>query len=148
MSSQKPVITTSVSAFKNAPPAGIYDGNGSFSNIALAGVVLGVPYFVKRMLPFVNRGGWYTYWFFVVLLGLPVTVAYWTLMSMYGSRKNERVQLPGKNVEDYIVIHDPVLKAKYHGKEKIPMQEFYDAYFNQRIDIKGALLVNSLFDAC
>ncbi|KAI0029899.1 sphingolipid C9-methyltransferase [Vararia minispora EC-137] len=140
MPSAKPVITTNVPAFENPPPAGIYDGNGSFSNVALAGLILGVPWFIKRMTPFVNRGGWKTYFFFVVLLGVPITLAYWTLMSMYGARKNDRVQLPGKNIEDYIVIHDHTLKTQYHGKEKIPMQVFYDAYFEQKIDIKGDVL--------
>lgn len=90
------------------------------------------------MLPFVNRGGFKTYLFLVLLLGVPVTIAYWTLMSMYGPRKNEKVALPGKDIEEYITIHDPELKAKYHGKEKIPMQIMHDAYFDGKIDFNGA----------
>jgi len=144
MPSTKPVITTSVPAFKNPPPAGIYDGNGSFSNAVLASLILGVPWFVKRLIPFVNRGGWKTYLSFVAILGVPVALAYWTLMSVYGSRKNERVLLPGKDLEDYINIRDPALKALYHGKEKIPMQVLYYAYIEQKIDIKGALDYNIL----
>lgn len=59
-------------------------------------------------------------------------------MSMYGPRKNEKVALPGKDIEEYITIHDPELKAKYHGKEKIPMQIMHDAYFDGKIDFNGA----------
>ena len=136
----KPPVITSVSAFKNAPPLGIVEGNGSFSNYALAAAVLGVPWLVKRILPLVNRGGFKTYLFLVAILGVPVTIAYWYLMSVYGPRKNERVAFPGKDIEEYITIREPSLKAKYNGKEKIPMQEFYDAYFEGQIDIKGVWL--------
>ena len=78
-----------------------------------------------------------TYLFLVVLLGIPVAIGYWTLMSMYGKRKNSKVETPGKDIEAYITIKDPILKSKYHGKEKIPMQEFHDAYFDGKIEFNG-----------
>jgi hypothetical protein len=61
-------------------------------------------------------------------------------MSMFGSRKNEKVVLPGKDIEEYINIKDPELRARYHGKEKIPMQTFHDAYFDGKIDFNGISL--------
>ena len=128
---------TNVPNFKNAPLIGLAEGNGSFSNYVLASLVLGVPWLVKRVLPFINRGGFKTYLFLTALLGLPVTIAYWTLMSMFGPRKNEKVVLPGKDIEEYITIKDPELRARYHGKEKIPMQTFHDAYFDGKIDFHG-----------
>ncbi len=131
------VRQTNVPAIKNAPIEGLFEGNGSFNNIHLAALVVVVPWFVKRMIPLVNRGGFKTYVFLLLLLGLPVTMGYWTVMSMYGKRKNEKVQLPCRNLEEYITIHDPELKAKYHGKEKIPMQVFHDAYFEGKIDFNG-----------
>ena len=83
------IRTTSFPTIANAPlPA---EGNGSFSNIHLAALVLGIPYFLKRILPLVNRGGFYTYWFLVLLTGVPVTIAYWTLMSMYGGTESASV---------------------------------------------------------
>ncbi|KZT64821.1 cyclopropane fatty acid synthase domain-containing protein [Daedalea quercina L-15889] len=134
------VTRTDTPAIKNAPLVGLAEGNGSFNNLHLAALVLGVPWLVKRILPIVSRGGFKTYIFMVLLLGVPVTVAYWTLMSMYGPRKNTKVQLPGRNIEEYITIHDEELKAKYHGKERIPMQIFYDAYFEGKIDFNGDVL--------
>jgi sphingolipid C9-methyltransferase len=128
---------TNVPNFKNAPLIGLAEGNGSFSNYVLASLVLGVPWLVKRVLPLINRGGFKTYIFLTALLGLPVTLAYWTLMSMFGPRKNEKVVLPCKDIEEYITIKDPELKARYHGKEKIPMQTFHDAYFDGKIDFNG-----------
>ena len=76
--------------------------------------------------------------FLVLVLGLPITMGYWTFMSTYGRRKNYKVQLPERNIEEYITIHDEELKKKYNGKEKIPMQVFHDAYFEGKIDFNGA----------
>jgi hypothetical protein len=131
---------TNVPNFKNAPLVGLAEGNGSFSNYVLASLVLGLPWLLKRVLPFINRGGFKTYLFLAAILGLPITVAYWTLMSMFGSRKNEKVVLPGKDIEEYINIKDPELRARYHGKEKIPIQTFHDAYFDGKIDFNGISL--------
>lgn len=131
------VTKTGTSAIKNAPLIGLAEGNGSFSNIHLAALILGVPWLVKRILPIVNRGGFKTYLFLVLVLGIPVTIAYWTLMSIYGPRKNTKIELPGRNIEEYITIKDPELKAKYHGKEKIPMQVFHDAFFDDKIEFNG-----------
>jgi sphingolipid C9-methyltransferase len=137
--------TTNVPNFKNAPLIGLAEGNGSFSNYVLASLVLGLPWLLKRALPFVNRGGFKTYIFLTALLGVPITIAYWTLMSMFGPRKNEKVVLPGKDIEEYINIKDPELRARYHGKEKIPMQTFHDAYFDGKIDFNG-IFISILLD--
>ena len=131
------VTITDTPAIKNAPLIGLAEGNGSFNNLHLAGLVLGVPWIVKRTLPVVSYGGFKTYLFLVALLGVPVAIAYWTLMSMYGPRKNQKVQLPGRSIEEYITIKDPELKAKYFGKEKIPMQVFHDAFFDDKVDFNG-----------
>lgn len=134
------VTVTDSPAIKNAPLIGLAEGNGSFNNFHLAGLILGVPWIVKRFLPLVNRGGFKTYLFLALVLGVPVTMAYWTFMSTYGPRKNTKIQLPGRNIDEYITINDTELKAKYHGKERIPMQVFYDAYFEGKIDFNGPSL--------
>ena len=132
-----PVTVTNTPAIKNAPLLGLAEGCGSFDNVHLAVLVLGVPWIVKGMLPIVSRGGLKTYIFMVLLLGVPVTIAYWAFMSTYGPRKNTKVQLPGRDIEEYITIKDGELKALYHGKEKIPMQVFHDAYFDGKIEFNG-----------
>ncbi|KZT25571.1 cyclopropane fatty acid synthase domain-containing protein [Neolentinus lepideus HHB14362 ss-1] len=137
MSSAK---VTTTPAIKNAPLVGLAEGNGSFSNLHLAALVLGVPWLVKRILPLVNRGGFKTYLFMVALLGIPITVVYWTVMSMYGARKNDKVVLPGKDIEEYITIKDPELRAQFKGKEKIPMQVFHDAFFDGKAEFNGDVL--------
>jgi hypothetical protein len=133
------VRPTSLPSIKNAPLVGLAEGNSQFSNYHLAALVIIVPYFVKSFLPLVSRGGFKTYLFVLLLTGVPTTVAYWTLMSHYGARKNDKVVLPGKNIEEYITIKDVELKKLYHTKNKIPMQVFHDAYFEGKIDFNGAL---------
>lgn len=136
----KPVEPTKTPAIANAPVIGLAEGSSTFSNYQLAAVVLGVPWVLKRILPIVSRGGFYTYWIMVIIMGVPLTIAYWMAMSKFGSRVNERVPLPGKDIEEYIEIKDVELRKEYHGKNKIPMQIFHDAYFDGKIDFKGTCL--------
>ena len=134
------VRVSNTPAIKNAPLVGLAEGNGAFNNYHLATLIIVVPWLVKRLLPFVNWGGFRTYIFMVILLGLPITIAYWTLISMYGHRKNNKVVLPGKDIEEYITIKDKELGVRYRGKDKIPMQVFHDAFFDAKIDFNGPLL--------
>ncbi|KAF9261077.1 sphingolipid C9-methyltransferase [Marasmius fiardii PR-910] len=131
---------TNFPAIKNAPLVGLAEGNGSFNNLHLAALVVFVPWLLKRILPLFNRGGFKTYLFLLALTGVPTTIAYWTVMSQYGPRVNEKVKLPGKNIEEYITIKDPELKKLYNGREKIPMQVFHDAYFEGKIEFNGDIL--------
>ncbi|CAG8538402.1 4193_t:CDS:2, partial [Paraglomus brasilianum] len=50
-----------------------------------------------------------------------------------------RVVLPGKNIEEYIIIKDSTL-AGYRGRNKIPMEVFFENYFDGKIDLKGDAL--------
>jgi K+-transporting ATPase A subunit len=83
-------------AIANAPlPA---EGNGSFSNYHLCALVLLTPAVLLRFVPFVKVSSmsWLVYFVFVALFGVPVTVAYWTVMSAIGPRINDKVELPGR----------------------------------------------------
>ncbi|CEH16507.1 sphingolipid c9-methyltransferase [Ceraceosorus bombacis] len=134
------VRLTDYATIANAPlPA---EGNGTFNNLHLGLLVFFTPAILLRVIPFFKASWvpWWLYWILVIVIGAPVTIGYWTFMSIYGPRKNEKVNLPGKPVEEYITIHDAELKRKYHGRNKIPMQPFHDAYFDGKIDIKGDML--------
>jgi len=134
------VRLTSYPAIKNAPlPA---EGNGTFSNLHLALAIFFAPAVLLRLIPFVKASWvpWWLYFFLVLLTGAPVAIGYWTIMSIYGPRKNEKVDLPGRPIEYYLDIKDPELKKKYHGNTKIPMQIFHDAYFAQKIEIKHDIM--------
>ena len=131
------VRVTNYPAIKNAPLVGLAEGNGSFNNLHLAGLLILVPYLLKSFLPIIKYGGIKTYLFLFILTAAPTAVGYWTFNSVYGGRKNEKVVLPGKDIDEYITIKDAELKKLYKGKEKIPMQLFHDAYFEGKIDFKG-----------
>ncbi|CAO1622259.1 unnamed protein product [Sympodiomycopsis kandeliae] len=115
------------------------EGSGQFSNLHLALIVFFAPAVLLRIIPFV-KPSWIPWWLYFIIgaiIGVPVTVAYWWVMSRIGARKNEKVNLPGRPLEEYITIKDPALKAKYHGRNKIPMSVFHEAYFDGKIDIVG-----------
>lgn len=135
-SSSSPVRITNFPAIKNAPfPA---EGNGQFNNYAMAAAIVIVPYFVKKWIPVVNRGGLKTYLFVAFITGFPTAIAYWAVMSHVGKRKNEKLQFPGKPIEEYITFIDPELKEKYGKGNKIPMQVAHDAYFEGKLKFNGA----------
>lgn len=135
------ILTTDSPTIHNAPlPA---DGPGSkhFSNAALASFLVLIPYFVTRKLGL----GFKTWLFFVVLFALPILMAYWTILSGFSPRLNEKVKLPGRPVSHYLDYQTPELKAKYetsnNGKgSKIPMETFLELYFNGKVLFKGDCL--------
>ncbi|GAA93398.1 uncharacterized protein L969DRAFT_96077 [Mixia osmundae IAM 14324] len=136
--SSEGVIITKSPAIKNAPlPA---EGNGSFSNIHLAALVLLTPILVSRFVPYFGLS-MPLYLLLLLTTGIPVTIAYWTLMSTFGPRKNTKLAFPGKPITDYIDFKDAHLKQTYaKANAKIPMQIFYDAYFEGKVDFKGDVL--------
>lgn len=135
------IKTTDSPTIANAPlPA---DGPGSkhFSNMALLGFMVLIPLFVTRKLGL----GFKTWVFFVLLLAIPILLAYWTILSSFSPRINEKVKLPGKPIDHYLEFHTEELKAKYvlsnngQGK-KIPMETFHELYFDGKVSFKGDCL--------
>lgn len=75
------------------------------------------------------------FWVYPVLtfvLALPIFAAYFVYGSKYAMPYNNRVQTPGKKVEDYITIIDPALQ-QYKGHNRIPMETFFEAYFDGKV---------------
>ena len=116
---------------------GLSPGPGTFSNYHLAALVLATPYLLTKFLwtPYFSFTTYYV--LFTLLSGLPVAIAYWNLMSKISGPVRSNVIMPGKPIEEYLDIKDPALKAKYNGMNKIPLQLFYDSYFEGKIDVKG-----------
>lgn len=104
----------------------------------MVALVLVVPYFVQKFIPYFSFK--FAYTFSLLITGIPTIVAYWMVMSYLGPRRRDNVILPGKNIEEYLDIKDPELRAKYNGQKKIPMQVFHDAYFEDKIEVKGEFL--------
>ncbi|KAK7205754.1 S-adenosyl-L-methionine-dependent methyltransferase [Myxozyma melibiosi] len=130
------VMTTDSPAIKNAPlPA---DGPGSrhFNNYLLFFLLFSIPYYFTRKV----GGGFKTFVFFFIVLGIPVLASYWSIVSAFSPRLNEKVKLPNKGVEHYLDFHDEVLAKKYSGQNKIPMETFHELYFANKVSFKGDCL--------
>ena len=117
----------------NAPLPAEGSGNDSWSNTLMFGLLLGVPYYLKYKV----GGGFKTFIFFALVVDLPILVGFWVVMSTYSPRKNEKVKLPGKGVEHYLQFHKQEDAVKYRGNTKIPMEVFYEMYFEGDVSFKG-----------
>lgn len=124
---------TTWAAIKNATYPAQGAGNQTFDNRIFFAVLIGVPLYLTYTLGL-------PLWFGVILgviLALPILACTLYITSRFAPRYRNRVPLPGKPIESYITIHDPELKAKYYGRNKIPMETFFEAYFEGKIDFNG-----------
>ena len=111
-------------------------GAQSFSNIVLGVILFIVPYYLKYKI----GGGSKTFVFFALLTTVPILVGYWALLSLISPRINEKAKLPGKPISNYLRFRNPEDEAKYKAKGKIPVEVFYEMYFNSEVDMKGDML--------
>lgn len=135
------VQTTALPSIHNAPlPA---DGPGSkhFNNWVMLGLVIGVPAFLTRKLGL----GFKTWLFLAVFTTIPILMAYWTVMSLYSPRLNEKAKYPNRPILYYLEYHTPELKAKYETLNngqgtKIPIETFQELFFDGKVSFKGDCL--------
>ena len=123
-------------AIKNAPLPADGAGNETFSNAALISLLAIIPWYFSRQV----GGGLITWIFFAMLTAIPILVSFWAFASSMSPRKNDKARFPGAPVEHYLNFRDPAERAKYHGKNKIPMHTFHEMYFNNRVDFNGDAL--------
>lgn len=85
-------------------------------------------------------GGLKTSIFFGLFTTVPILISFWYLASSFSPRKNEKVNLPGRPIEYYLTFKNEADKAKYSGRTKIPMETFYELYFDGGVDFNGDAL--------
>lgn len=120
----------------NAPLPADGPGNDSFSNKTLFGVLFAVPFYLRYKV----GGGWKTFIFFTLLTSVPILIGYWTIKSRFSPRRNEKVKLPGKPIENYLEFHKKEDALQFKGKAKIPMETFHEMYFEGDVSFKGDCL--------
>ncbi|XWW94923.1 hypothetical protein V2A60_002873 [Cordyceps javanica] len=130
------VPVTDFPTIHNAPLPAEGAGNDSFSNLVLGGLLLGVPWFLARLV----GGGIKTKIFFGLITLLPVLIAYWAFKSAFSPRMNEHAKLPGRPVESYITFKNASDKAKWSGRSKVPIQTFSEMYIDGKVDANGDVL--------
>jgi sphingolipid C9-methyltransferase len=85
-------------------------------------------------------GGLKTAIFFGLFTSVPLFVGFWLVVSALSPRRNEKARYPGRPVEHYLTFKKASDKAKYHGKNKIPMETFYEMYFDGDVEFNGDCL--------
>ena len=123
-------------AIKNAPLPADAAGSENFNNYILFALIGLVPgYFAWKV-----GAGLKTWIFFALFTTLPILVAFWTVASSMSPRMNEKARYPGAPVEHYLNFHSEKDKAKYRGRNRIPMETFHEMYFDGKVDFKGDAL--------
>ncbi|KAI0191225.1 S-adenosyl-L-methionine-dependent methyltransferase [Xylaria flabelliformis] len=130
------VRTTSYPAIKNAPLPADSAGSDTFSNTLLLSLLIGIPLWFSWKV----GGGLKTAIFFGLVLFLPILGSFWLTVSAISPRKNEKARYPGRPVEHYLTFKKPADQQKYHGKNKIPIETFYEMYFDGDVDFNGDAL--------
>lgn len=130
------IRTTGLPCIKNGPLVAEGAGAKSFSNKLLLAILIGVPFVINRKI----HGNKYTFLLIFVLCAIPLLMGYWTFNSNFSPALRNDVKLPNRPIEHYLDIKDPALKKKYQGHKKIPYEVFYEAYFENKIDVKGDML--------
>jgi sphingolipid C9-methyltransferase len=102
----------------------------------LISLLLGVPTYLSWKL----GGSFKTAVFFFLVTLFPILVAYWTIASSTSPRMNDRVKLPGLPVEHYVVFHKEEDRAKWRGRNKVPIETFMRKYFDGDAGFKGDVL--------
>ncbi|CDK26999.1 unnamed protein product [Kuraishia capsulata CBS 1993] len=130
------VRTTNYPAIHNATLPADGPGNKQFNNWIMISLMLAVPAYATHRLGL----GLKTFVFLFLLFVLPILLAWWTVLSTYSPRLNEKVKFPNRGVEYYLEFHDEELAKKYSGQNKIPMETFHNLYFDGKVDFKGDVL--------
>ena len=116
-------------------------GNAVFSNIGLVLFCLGLP---RALLWLVGYFSWTVYLVLFLITAVPGFAAYnyaWNYyLHNFTPYNDMKAPLPGKDIEEYITINEPALKARFHHRNKIPMELFFESYIAGKIDIKGDVL--------
>jgi len=121
---------------KNAPLPADGPGNTSFSNFLLIFLIILVPTIIAWKL----GGGLKTALFFTLITTVPTLICFWTIASAYSPRINNKAKHPGRPVEYYLAFKKEEDIRRYQGANKIPMQIFYEKYFDGEVDFNGDCL--------
>lgn len=127
------VYMTSSAASKHVvpPPTFPVEGAGSFtfSNTQLYAAVLFVPLLATLVL-----GASLTWYPFVLAATvLPTFAVYNVYFATIAAPVRVQKGLPGRGIQTYLNLKDGSLKDKY--PKKIPMETFFEAYFDEKIDL-------------
>lgn len=123
-------------AIHNPPLPADGPGNVNFSNVLLISLLVAVPTYLAWKV----GGGLLTTVVFFLFAFFPILIAFWAIASSISPRINDRVKYPGLPVEHYVSFHKEADRARYHSRNKVPMETFMRKYFDGDADFNGDAL--------
>jgi hypothetical protein len=120
-----------------APAPFPVEGSGSqhFSNFKMYATIAVMPLMFNLALGF---GLWY-YPAFLLIFAFPSFCVFHLYTSLTLAPTRPQKNLPGRNMQDYFEMKHSSVK-KYSNRRKIPMETFFEAYFDDKIDLKDDML--------
>ncbi|KAJ3114428.1 hypothetical protein HDU96_002098 [Phlyctochytrium bullatum] len=116
-------------------------GSETFSNRQLITTILAAPLGLTLVLGIPL--GWYP--LVAILLALPTFAAYNLWFTTVAKPIRAQKGLPGKPIEAYFTFNEPQLKSTYVGSKKIPIETWFESYFDGHFDLKdGADMLETL----
>lgn len=116
-------------------------GTDQFSNLRLVLAWILVPLLITAMSPAILTYSWYWLPFIALATALPTFAAFNILHCLTVKTPTCNTKLPGKSIDEYMTFNDQTLRSTYaNSTKKIPMETWFEAYFDQKIDIKGDML--------
>ncbi|EGF82483.1 hypothetical protein BATDEDRAFT_18849 [Batrachochytrium dendrobatidis JAM81] len=126
-----------------APEKVVVEGTGGkyFSRSQMWTAILGTPAVVSVMILGTTTSALFWYPVFLALLGLPAFAAYHVFYALTATPNKPQKGLAGLGVPAYLDILDADLKKRYaSASSKIPIETFFEAYFENKIELKGDML--------
>lgn len=98
--------------------------------------LVGTPALLTYML----GGGIKTAVFLGLITTVPILVVFWFWSSTCSPRTNDKVKLPGRPIEQYVTFKNSADRAKWQGRNRIPLQTFCEMYLDGAVDFNGDCL--------
>jgi sphingolipid C9-methyltransferase len=130
------MATVDYSKEQLAPAPFVVEGAGfeTFSTRNMYLTIFTVPLAIQWIVGF----SMYAYPVILALLAIPCFAAFQIMSSKHNAPLRPQKNLAGKKLQDYLEIKS--LKLQSYKNSKIPMETFFESYFDGDIDIKGDML--------
>ncbi|PVZ98423.1 hypothetical protein BB558_005569 [Smittium angustum] len=112
-------------------------GAAQYSRFNLVLITASFSYLLKYIFSY----SWFTFFVVALITILPIgglKLVYGSWFTSYPSAQH--VSMPGLPIDSYIEILDEDLKKAYSGNSKIPMELFFESYFEGKINLRADCL--------
>lgn len=130
----KPTFRTEQVAPAPYPVEGV--GYETFSTRNMYAALIVIPAVIQLIVGL----QWYYYFPIAALCLVPAFAAFQIASSRINTPLRPQKGLPGLDTSAYMTFKLPVDAKRYEGRTKIPIETFFEAYFDEEIDLTGDML--------